>query len=301
MAAKKEPDFAEKFWPQDNPFKITIAKILPPKMTDGSAPPDAFLIKVKALVSLPMNGPEDSVTFQKLIKALEVKKSFCGIWTPEFSEPYFDSGESSVELTSYLRQGHEDKILHLDHVARASTEKKEPSESEDDVLVDTFLTQLRKGSKLKDAMSAAEKETRDIMSRGRKAELEIESDGLDRPVRLDSQPPLTAHKPPPGPGLQKGAPPPGPPAIRGPEGAAPKNELSDAVNLTSKDRDAELDSGDAEGGIDIHKKKQPDDRKPGPVPHKPDSGISAKDISAIIERYDDPDVEMNKKKNVKKP
>jgi len=296
MAEKKPVDFAEKFWPPENPFKVSIAKVLPPRQSDGSGPTDAYLIKVKALVALTVEKPEDTAMFQKLMKTLETKKSFCGVWTPEFSEPYFDSSEMSVELTGYLKQGQEDKILHLDHVARASHQKEQPAETEDDVMVESFLTQLRKGTKLKDAVTTAERETRAIMSRGRKAELEIDSDGLDRPVRLDTPQPPKVHKPPPGPGLQKGAPPPGPPSVRPPEGQEPRNEVFDAVALTSKDRDSELDSSDTDTNFDVKKASHRDEKKPANQTAKVDSTLQSKNTSATIDRDDERSVEMDKKK-----
>ncbi len=254
----REVDFTEKFHPQDNPFRISIAKIQPPKTLEGSAPVDAVLIKLKCLVTMPLTGDDDRELFQRFTRALERKKSFCGVFTPEMSEPYYDSEEASVELTSYLRRGMEEKIIHLDTVARASHEKKpaEP-EAEDELLVDQFIAQLRKGNNLSDAVFTAEKVTRELISHGRRAESEVASEHLPAP-RMETGK-VKIHKPPPGPVLGKSAPS-GPALQEVPraEQLPPPNEVFEALQLVSKEKDAELD-GQTDMEMDI--KIQKDDEK----------------------------------------
>jgi len=254
--AQREVDFTEKFYPEQNPFKISIAKVLPPKVLEGHAPVDAVLIKLKCLITMPLASESDRDLFSRFVRNLERKKSFCGVFTPEMSEPYYDLEEASVELTGYLRRGMEDRILHLDTVARASHETKK-AEEEDDLLVDQFMAQLRKGSSLTDAVVNAEKETRELISRGRRAESEVETDHLPAP-KMETR--LRVHKPPPGPTFGK-------PVATGPvlteveraEQPPPPNEVSEAVQLVSKEEDSELDA-DTEVDMDIKIKKD-DERK----------------------------------------
>jgi len=262
---QREVDFAEKFYPEQNPFKISIAKVQPPKALEGHAPVDAVLIKLKCLITLPLAGDADRETFSRFVRNLDRKKSFCGIFTPEMSEPYYDLDEASVELTSYLRRGMEDRILHLDTVARASHEKK-PAEAEDDLLVDQFMAQLRKGNSLTDAVVNAEKETRDLISRGRRAESEVETDHLPAP-RMETR--LRVHKPPPGPSLGKPVSTgPGLPEVQRAEQPPPPNEVSEAVQLVSKEGDSELDA-DTEVDLDINIKKDDERKKRQAGPGQP--------------------------------
>jgi hypothetical protein len=258
MSGAREPDFTEKFWPQDNPFKIAIARLIPPRTVDDTGPTDAFLIKLKYVVCLPLHSEEDREMFQRFVRMLEQKKAFCGMWTPELSEPYYDEGEASLELTSYLRKGSEDKILHLDQLARSYMERRPTTD--DGVLVEQFLIQLRNGAPLKEAVLTAEKETKDLLSRGRRAETEIESDGLATGSSLASPGPLKGkvHRPPPGPTLQR-SPPAGPglPEVPRAEEPPPKSEVHDSLQLASKDRDSELDvSTDPKFEINIGRKKE---------------------------------------------
>lgn len=261
----REVDFTEKFYPQDNPFKISIAKIQPPKTLEGNAPVDAVLIKLKCLVTMLLAADSDRDLFQRFTRALERKKSFCGVFTPEMSEPYYDSEEASVELTSYLRRGMEEKILHLDTVARASHEKRPAvppvgagaGAAEDDLLVDQFMAQLRQGNNLSDAVFKAAKETKELISRGRKAESEVESEHLPAP-RMETGK-VKIHKPPPGPSLGKPAPS-GPALQEVPraEQLPPPNEVFEALQLVSKEGDAELDS---QTDMEMEIKIQKDDEK----------------------------------------
>lgn len=257
MPGIREPDFTEKFWPQDNPFKIAIARLIPPKPAVENTPTDAFLIKLKCVVSLPLESEDDKEMFRMFVKNLEQKKSFCGIWTPELSEPYYDDREASVELTSYLRKGSEDKILHLDELSRTRVVRRPPTD--DGVLVEQFMIQLRNGAPLKEAVITAEKETQDLLSRGRRAETEIESDGLATGAKLEAPSVLKGkvHRPPPGPALHKtpqtGT---GLPEVPRAEEDEPKSELQDSAHGASKDRDSELEvSTDPKFDIDIGRKK----------------------------------------------
>ncbi|MGQ9582685.1 MAG: hypothetical protein ACUVV6_04125, partial [Thermoplasmatota archaeon] len=193
-------DFSEEFWPQDNPFRISIARVLIPKQPEPPAPPGAILIKLRYVVSLPISSTQDTELFQSLVKTLSEKKSFCGLWTPEMSEPYYEAREASVELTSYLRMGSEDRILHLDHVARASQERKE-AETEDDYLLQEFVKLLHNGKRVDAAAVEAERKTRERFSRGEGAEVEMESGGIASDHTLGPRKP-PAQRPPPGPGLR---------------------------------------------------------------------------------------------------
>jgi len=252
----REVDFTEKFNPEQNPFKISIAKVQPPKVLEGHAPVDAVLIKLKCLVSMPLANDMDRDMFERFCRSLERKKSFCGVFTPEMSEPYYDLEEASVELTGYLRRGMEDRILHLDSVARASQEPKK-AQAEDELLVDQFMAQLRRGSNLADAVVLAERETRELISRGRRAESEAETDHLPAPTL---QKPVKVHKPPPGPALGKHLPAgPGLPEVQRAEQPPPPNEVSEAAQLVSKEKDSELDA-DSEVDLDIKIRKD-DERK----------------------------------------
>jgi hypothetical protein len=254
--APREVDYTEKFYPEQNPFKISIAKVQPPKVLEGHAPVDAVLIKLKCLISMPLAGDADRDMFERFVRTLERKKSFCGVFTPEMSEPYYDLEEASVELTGYLRRGMEDRILHLDTVARASQEPKK-AEAEDELLVDQFMAQLRRGSNLADAVVLAEKETRELISRGRRAESEAETDHLPAPALHK---PVKAYKPPPGPALGRPAPAgPGLPEVQRAEQPAPPNEVSEASQLISKEKDSEIDA-DSDVDLDINIKKD-DERK----------------------------------------
>ena len=260
--AQREVDFTEKFYPEQNPFKISIAKVQPPKVLEGHAPVDTVLIKLKCLITMPLAGDADRDMFARFCRNLERKKSFCGVFTPEMSEPYYDLEEASVELTGYLRRGMEDRILHLDTVARASQEPKK-AEAEDELLVDQFMAQLRKGSSLTDAVVLAEKETRELISRGHRAESEVETDHLPAPKLEKHQ---KVHKPPPGPALGRPvAAGPGLPEVPRAEQPPPPNEVSEAVQLVSKEEDSELDAS-TEVDMDIKIKKDDERRtkKAGP-------------------------------------
>jgi len=251
-------DFSEKFWPQDSPFRVSIARVLIPKQPESSGPPDAMLIKLKYVVSMPISGPADTELFQSFIKALEQKRSFCGLWTPEVSEPYYDAREASVELTSYLRRGQEDRILHLDHLARASQERR-AAETEDDYLVEQFISLLQNGKNLGAAATEAERKTRERFSRGERAEMEIESGGLAPHTELaPKKTPLT--RPPPGPPLQRPAPagPAGPdlPGVPPAEQPPERGGASGTPLLLSKDTDSELELSHTEVPFDISLKKK---------------------------------------------
>ncbi|MEM4729007.1 MAG: hypothetical protein QXH42_04510 [Thermoplasmata archaeon] len=255
MGGMKKADFSEKFWPQDSPFRVSIAKVLVPKQPEPSGPPDAVLIKLKYIVSMPISSPADTDFFQSFLKTLEQKRSFCGLWTPEVSEPYYNAHEASVELTSYLRKGQEDRILHLDHVARASQERK-AAETEDAYLVEQFISLLQNGKSFNTAVAEAEKKTRERFSRGERAEMEMESGSLAAQMELaPKRTPLI--RPPPGPPLQKPAPAdPSLPDIPPAEQAPSRGELSGAPLLISKEMDAEMELSHTEVPFDISLKKK---------------------------------------------
>jgi len=263
--APREVDFTEKFYPEQNPFKISIAKVQPPRVLEGHAPVDAVLIKLKCLITMPLANDMDRDMFERFVRNLERKKSFCGVFTPEFSEPYYDLEEASVELTGYLRRGMEDRILHLDTVARASHEPKK-AQAEDELLVEQFMAQLRKGSNLSDAVELAEKETRELISRGHRSESEAETDHLPAPTL---QRPVKVHKPPPGPAM-------GRPVASGPglaevpraEQSPPRDGVSESGQLVSKGEDSELDA-DTEVNLDISIKKDDERRKKQTGPGQP--------------------------------
>jgi hypothetical protein len=255
----RETDFAQKFSAEDNPFKLSIARLIPPKQGDETAPTDAFLIKLRYVVTLPLSSDEDRDMFHRFVRKLEQTRSFCGLWTPELSEPYFDDNEASVELTSYLRKGMEDKILHLDELSRSWAPKR-PS-TDEAVLVEQFMIQLRSGAPLKEAVITAEKEAGDILSRGRGAETEIESDGLATGTSITARPAFKGNlqRPPPGPALSKTPVQPGaggPPQVQRAEEPPPPNELQDSPQLYSKEKDSELEAPDDTGfDISLGKKK----------------------------------------------
>jgi len=255
----REPDFSQKFSAEENPFKLTIARLIPPKQGDETTPTDAFLIKLKYLVTLPLSSDEDRQMFQRFVRRLEQTRSFCGLWTPELSEPYYDECEASVELTSYLRKGMEDKIIHLDELARSWSPRK-PS-TDEAVLIEQFMIQLRSGSPLKEAVITAEKEAGDILSHGRRAETELESDGLATGTSIDRPPAFKGkvQRPPPGPALGKSPPgSEGPPKVQRAEEPPPPNELQDSPQLSSKEKDSELEGSDDTGfDISIDKRKLP--------------------------------------------
>jgi hypothetical protein len=255
----RETDFAQKFSAEENPFKLSIARLIPPKQGDVTAPTDAFLIKLRYVVTLPLSSEEDREMFQKFTRKLEQTRSFCGLWTPELSEPYYDENEASVELTSYLRKGMEDKILHLDELARSWAPKR-PS-TDEAVLVEQFMIQLRSGAPLKDAVITAEKEAGDILSHGKRAETEIESDGLATGTAINPGATFKGkvQRPPPGPALSKTPVPPGaggPPQVQRAEEPPPPNELQDSPQLFSKEKESELEAPtEPDFDISLGKKK----------------------------------------------
>jgi len=253
----RETDFAQKFSAEENPFKLSIARLIPPKQGDENTPTDAFLIKLRYVVTLPLSSEEDREMFRRFVRKLEQTRSFCGLWTPELSEPYYDESEASVELTSYLRKGMEDKILHLDELSRSWAPKR-PS-TDEAVLVEQFMIQLRSGAPLKEAVLTAEKEAGDILSRGKGAETEIESDGLATGASIANQPTFKGkvQRPPPGPSQSKAQPGAGgPPQVELAVEPPPTNEVSDSPQLSSKEKDAELESPDDTGfDISLGKKK----------------------------------------------
>lgn len=255
----REMDYAQKFSAEDNPFKLSIARLIPPRQGDETAPTDAFLIKLKYVVTLPLSSEEDREMFQKFVRKLEQTKSFCGLWTPELSEPYYNESEASVELTSYLRKGMEDKILHLDELARSWAPRR-PS-TDEAVLVEQFMIQLRSGAPLKEAVLTAEKEAGDILSRGRRAETEIESEGLATGTAITAHATFKGNvqRPPPGPTLSKTPVAPGaggPPQVTRAEEPPPPNEVQDSPQLSSKEKDSELEGTDeTDLEISLGKKK----------------------------------------------
>jgi hypothetical protein len=257
--AQRETDFTEKFSAQENPFKLTIAKLIPPRQGDETAPTDAFLIKLKYVLTLPLQSEEDRELFQRFIRRLEQKKSFCGLWTPESSEPYYDESEASVELTSYLRKGMEDKIIYLDELSRSWTQRRPATD--DAILVEQFMIQLRMGAPLKEAVITAEKEASDILSHGRRAEMEIESDGLATGSSIGNPAAFKGKvsRPPPGPHLQKTPLPPAggaPPQVPRAEEPVPQNVARGQLQLSSKEEDSELETPtDPDFEINLGKKK----------------------------------------------
>ena len=254
----RETDFAQRFSAEENPFKLSIARLIPPKQGDETTPTDAFLIKLRYVVTLPLSSEEDREMFRRFVRKLEQTRSFCGLWTPELSEPYYDESEASVELTSYLRKGMEDKILHLDELSRSWAPRR-PS-TDEAVLVEQFMIQLRSGAPLKEAVITAEKEAGDILSHGRRAETEIESDGLATGTAINARPAFKGNvqRPPPGPAQTKTQPGAGgPPQVSRAEEPPPPNEVSDSPQLASKEKDAELEAPDDTGiDIDLGKKKR---------------------------------------------
>ncbi|MBM4249605.1 MAG: hypothetical protein FJ149_09285 [Euryarchaeota archaeon] len=258
--ARREADFTERFEPDENPFKVSIAKVQPPRVLEGHAPVDAVLIKLKCLVSMPLADESDRDMFARFCRNLERKKSFCGVFTPEMSEPYYDLEEASVELTGYLRRGMEDRILHLDRVARASHEARK-AEAEDELLVEQFMAQLRRGSSLADAVVLAEKETRELISRGRRAESEAETDHLPAP-RMDTR--VKVHRPPPGPALGRPVDTgPGLPEVQRAEQTGTSGQGGEPVPLVSKAKDGELDA-DSEVELDINIRRDEAQKKRPP-------------------------------------
>jgi len=97
--------------------------------------------------------------FENLVRAISIKEQFCGIFTPDVSELFYDGDVMIVELTSYLKPGMESKIAKLAQVSLESPkvheERISQKEHADRAITDMFLRNVERGMPIAVALKTA--------------------------------------------------------------------------------------------------------------------------------------------------
>ncbi|HTX44528.1 MAG TPA: hypothetical protein VMC61_07325, partial [Methanocella sp.] len=104
-------NFVKEFEPGSNPFEFTIVRLINPRGVDIRSMDKPLLMKLLTRIKMRAFSEQHRKAFENLIKAIDVKEQFCGIFTPDVSEIYFDGDVMIVDLTSYIKQGMESKIV----------------------------------------------------------------------------------------------------------------------------------------------------------------------------------------------
>jgi hypothetical protein len=152
-------NFVKEFEPGSNPFEVTIVRLINPKAVDIRSMDKPLLMKLLSRIKMRAFSEQHRKAFENLIKAIDVKEQFCGIFTPDVSEIYFDGDIMIVDLTSYIKPGMESKIVRLFQVAMESPKVHEEriphKELTDRAITDRFLHNVGEGMSIPDALKTA--------------------------------------------------------------------------------------------------------------------------------------------------
>ncbi len=181
-------NFVKEFEPGSNPFEVTIVRLINPKAVDIRSGDKPLLMKLLSRIKMRAFSEQHRKAFENLIKAIDVKEQFCGIFTPDVSEIYFDGDIMIVDLTSYIKPGMESKIVRLFQVAGESPKVHEEriphKELVDRAITDRFLHNVGEGMSIPDALKTA---------------LQQQEDGVPVEPRPTATPPPLPPPPPPPP------------------------------------------------------------------------------------------------------
>jgi len=183
-------NFIKEFEPGSNPFEVTIVRLMNPRTVDIRAMDKPILVKLLSRIKMRSFSDAHRKAFENLVRAIDVKEMFCGIFTPDVSEIYFDGDVMIVDLTSYLKPGMETKIAKLFQVASESpkvhVERIPNKEVLDRAITNRFLQNVDKGMSIGEALKLA---------------IQQQEDGTDiGPRQRDpaaTPPPLPPPPPPP--------------------------------------------------------------------------------------------------------
>ena len=152
-------NFIKEFEPGSNPFEVTIVRLINPKGVDIRSMDKPLLVKLLSRIKMRAFSDAHRKAFENLVKSIDVKEQFCGIFTPDVSEIYFDGDVMIVDLTSYLKPGMETKIGKLFQVAMESPkvhEERIPNkELTDRAITNRFLRNVDTGMSIADALKLA--------------------------------------------------------------------------------------------------------------------------------------------------
>jgi hypothetical protein len=180
--------FVKEFEPGSNPFEVTIIRLINPKAVDIRSMDKPLLMKLLSRIKMRAFSEQHRKAFENLIRAIDVKEQFCGIFTPDVSEIYFDDDIMIVDLTSYIKPGMESKIVRLFQVASESPkvhEERIPNkELVDRAITDRFLQNVHQGLSIPDALKMA---------------LQQQEDGVPLEPKPSATPPPLPPPPPPPP------------------------------------------------------------------------------------------------------
>jgi len=152
-------NFIKEFEPGSNPFEVTIVRLINPRGVDVRSVDKSILVKLLTRIKMRAFSDAHRKAFENLVRAIDVKEQFCGIFTPDVSEIYFDGDVMIVDLTSYLKPGMEARIGKLFQVALDSPkvhEERIPSkELADRAITSHFLRNVGTGMSIGDALKLA--------------------------------------------------------------------------------------------------------------------------------------------------
>lgn len=179
--------FVKEFEPGSNPFEFTIVRLINPRAVDIRSMDKPLLMKLLTRIKMRAFSEQHRKAFENLVRAIDVKEQFCGIFTPDVSEIYFDDDIMIVDLTSYIKPGMENKVVRLFQVASESPkvhEERIPNkELIDRAITDRFLRNVHEGMSIPDALKTA---------------IQQQEDGVPvEPKPSVTPPPLPPPPPPP--------------------------------------------------------------------------------------------------------
>jgi len=152
-------NFIKEFEPGSNPFEVTIVRLINPRGVDVKSVDKSILVKLLTRIKMRAFSDAHRKAFENLVKAIDVKEQFCGIFTPDVSEIYFDGDVMIVDLTSYLKPGMEARIGKLFQVAmdspRVHEERIPNKELADRAITSHFLRNVGTGMPIADALRLA--------------------------------------------------------------------------------------------------------------------------------------------------
>lgn len=159
MKGFRPEHFIKEFQPGDNPFEVTIVRLIDPQAVDIRTLDKPLLLKLHTRIKMREFSPAHRKAFDTLVKGIGIREMFCGIFTPEISEIYEEGDVLIADLTSYLKPGMEAKIVHLYEVARESplvhADRIPPKEMLDRAITQLFIRNLMKGRSFGDALDKA--------------------------------------------------------------------------------------------------------------------------------------------------
>jgi hypothetical protein len=138
---------------------VAIVKLIDPRSVDIRALDKPFLVKLLTRLKMKAFNEASRRDFDNLVRAIDIRKMFCGLFTQEVSEVYYDNDVMIVDLTSYIKPGMETKIERLLRVADQSPkiheERFSKKERMDRIITKLFITNVALGYSLGDALALA--------------------------------------------------------------------------------------------------------------------------------------------------